>query len=128
MYFALSEAKKTMALATSSGSPGFRKAVRLASLSLISGGMSWKDSELIIPGQTPLQLIPCLAPSKACIFVNNYDQIGPKMIVSLPSGSVKGKAFIFIPTLIFFTSTLGIHPIIFNPPSTSIIPIGQGSN
>jgi len=40
MYVALSETKKTMALATSSGSPGFRNAVRLANLSLISAGMS----------------------------------------------------------------------------------------
>jgi len=40
MYLALSETKKTMALATSSGSPAFRNAVRLANLSLISAGMS----------------------------------------------------------------------------------------
>ena len=37
-------------------------------------------------------------------------------------------AFILIPTLIFFTSTLGIQPMILNPPSTSKIPMGQGSS
>lgn len=53
---------------------------------------------------------------------------GSKIIVILPSGRMNGDAFIFIPTLIFLTSILGIHPMIGTPSSPLMIPMGVGSN
>src|SRR5215510_4054244 len=69
MYEARSEQRKTIAFATSCGSPRRRRAVRLIIRSCISGFTNPNASVPITPGTIALHVIPCRAPSSASVRV-----------------------------------------------------------